>query len=347
MLASDLNDSFMALVSRAYNDPCAFLGQGAFGTVLRVIVPTAEDDAMLHALLVSAGLDHLAGTTIAVKTQIRGSTCGGEVFEEGMKNRELQGSPHVLQCYGGISGVLEVKDGNVMLDCLLLEFAEQGSVLSWSDKQVERPAYEMPIQMMRMMFAFSFLQHAPSGILAFMSSVVGFLAFLKEKEIAHSDLKLENFLVDGKGRVKGGDLATCGPMGSVPTGGSFFYIPPEGGRVKVWGERDMWAGGCCGAQLTLGKPHELQNISGTMGEFGEEGLWEYVLDKDADGSEGLLADQPELEDLLRRMLACDSSSRITPAETMAHAYFVKHSGGDLEGFWGKVFAGEGPCLPVL
>ena len=31
---------------------------------------------------------------------------------------------------------------------------------------------------------------------------------------------------------------------------------------------------------------------------------------------------------------------------MAHAFFVRHSGGDLDGFWGKMFAGGGPAFAV-
>jgi hypothetical protein len=67
-----------------------------------------------------------------------------------------------------------------------------------------------------------------------------------------------------------------------------------------------------------------------------------VLCQDVDGSGVVLEQQLELGELLKCMMACDSTKRISASEAMAHPYFVKHSGNDLEGVLAQ--AGEGPCL---
>jgi serine/threonine protein kinase len=341
----------MGVISRAQKDPCAFLGEGTYGSVVKVRIPTAGNDPALYSELESASLGYLAGLKIAVKIQVRGSSTGGKVLEEGQKMWQLKGSPHVVECYGGLSGVVEGEDGiKVELDCLLMECAENGTVKHWVDKQVVVPDDWI-------LSREEFLQMNPSNfisigdgkrdVVALMSSIIGLLAYLQAKGMTHSDFKPGNFLVDGMGCLKGADWGSSGPMGCVPAPGTLAYDPPEGVDVGVQGERDMWSAGCTATELMTELAGNVETFSTDVVTLGEDGFWRFVLCKGRDGSGGVLADQPELENLLRRMISIDQKSRITAAEAMHHPYFVKHSGGDLEGFWKKVFAGEGPRLTVV
>jgi serine/threonine protein kinase len=351
-----LREAFMNCVRKTYLDKTAILGQGSFGTVLKVQLPTANQDPKLSTLLESAGLAHLAGDTVAVKTQVAGRSESGSVLTEGRKMRALQSSPHVVRVYGEVSGVVKDADGReVKLDCLVLEYAEQGTISSWGEKMMRRPAGLSSSQLilLRKRHCFSFLdsnqENGEHNLLAFLSGLVGLLVYLDLKRTAHSDLKPDNLLVDGAGCLKCADWGTSGPMGEVPAGSSPPYLPPEdpwGESVAVGGQRDVWAAGVTAGKLIVPGIARTTNVGHSMGDHdcGVEGFWREVLCDRANGNHEVLKDHPLVENLLRQMLEMDRKKRIGAIEAMSHPYFVQYCGGDIKGFWRRVLEGKGPCL---
>jgi serine/threonine protein kinase len=343
----------MDCVRKTYQDKTAILGQGTFGTVFKVQLPTANQDPKLSTLLESAGLAHLAGDTVAVKTQVAGRSDSGSVLTEGRKMRVLHSSPHVIKVYGEVSGVVKDADGReVQLDCLILEYAEQGTIGSWAEKWMRRPAGLSPSDLHhdKLMRPSSFLapdqDEGEHNLLALMSGLVGLLVYTDVKRISHGDIKLDNMLVDGEGCLKCADWGTSGPMGEVPNGGSPAYYPPEGFRVAVGGERDMFAAGVTAGKLIVpGLAHSASVGPEMRGHYdGAEGFWREVMCKSANYNHEVLKDHPLVESLLRQMLEMDRKKRIGAIEAMSHPYFVKYCGGDLQGFWKRVLEGKGPCL---
>jgi serine/threonine protein kinase len=352
-LSQALQKALMELIRQAYNNKGALLGKGAFGTVVRITLPTTEEDPELYLLLDSAGLAHLAGEMIAIKTVVRGKGNGEATRQEAATMCSLQRCPQVLKVYGVVSGEVRGEEGAaVMVDCMLLEYAVEGTLLTWGLKQAGAPGNELggDGSLWFTMYPYSFLTHALEGgmedCLALLSALIATLVYLWARGMTHSDLKLANFLVDGKGRIKCADWGTSSPMGTVPPGGTMTYLPPEGGNRAVQGERDMWAAGCIAASLVIEEVGRVSGLAMEIQQWGEEYFWPAMLFQNPDGSGGILEQQQDLEDLLKRMLACKGHKRISATEAMAHPYFAKLSGNDLEGFWQKVFAGEGPCLSV-
>jgi serine/threonine protein kinase len=352
-MSTQLKEAFMDSVRKAYLDKTAILGQGSFGTVLKVQLPSSHQDPKLSTLLESAGLAYLAGDTVAVKTQVAGRSNSGSVLTEGRKMWALQSSPHVIRVYGEVSGVVKDADGReVQLDCLILEYAEQGTIGSWAEKRMKRPAglSSTVLKFHKHMDPFSLL--APNqdkgehNLLALMSGLVGLLVYIDLKRISHGDIKLDNILVDGAGCLKCADWGTSGPMGEVPAGGSPTYYPPEGPTVAVGGERDMFAAGVTAGELIIPAIARAPAVGTDLVAKGVQRFWKEVVRTSADGSGDVLQDHPQLKDLLKQMLAKSSGDRIGAVQAMSHPFFVERCGGDLKGFWKRVLEGKGPCLDV-
>ena len=95
-------------------------------------LPTAEQDPVLHAWLVSAGLDHMCGEPVAVNIELLGPD-GGSVEKEGMLLVGLQPCKLVL-CFGQVEGG---DSPTVRVYCLLRQFAAEGSLMAVGSKAVD------------------------------------------------------------------------------------------------------------------------------------------------------------------------------------------------------------------
>jgi hypothetical protein len=104
------------------------VGTGALGAVLRIALPTAEEDMYVARLLNGAGLGHLAGQVIAVKLVVREGGNGEATRQEAATMCSLQRCPQVRKVYGVVSGEVRGMQ-NFVIDCILLENAPDHALL--------------------------------------------------------------------------------------------------------------------------------------------------------------------------------------------------------------------------
>jgi hypothetical protein len=104
------------------------LGMGPLGTILRLRLPTAEEDSDLAEFLSLYGLGDLAGETIAVKLVVREGGNGEATRQEAATMCSLQRCPQVLKVYGVVSGEVRGLEGFV-IDCILLRNAPEDTLL--------------------------------------------------------------------------------------------------------------------------------------------------------------------------------------------------------------------------
>ena len=99
----------------------------------------------------------------------------------------------------------------------------------------------------------------PQNVRAFAIQILFSLAFLKQVDVVHSDIKPENILMKQKGKV-GIKLVDFGTSMFLHEANfsyiqSRFYRAPEVILGAKYGTAiDMWSFGCLVAELTLGNP---------------------------------------------------------------------------------------------
>jgi serine/threonine protein kinase len=173
----------------------------------------------------------------------------------------------------------------------------------------------------------------------------GILA-LHTSRIIHRDLKPENILLDSHGYLKIGDFGlsryfTLPLRQYSPNVVSMWYRAPE----LLFGDKfyeisiDIWSIGCIIAEMTIGTPlfwgdselDQLHKIFEVLGTPDSESLPNYdALVEELvnvprypkkDWKDDLKFNDPQLVDLLARILNFDPARRLTAQEALVHPYF--------------------------
>ncbi|XP_078445758.1 mitogen-activated protein kinase kinase kinase 17-like [Wolffia australiana] len=174
-----------------------------------------------------------------------------------------------------------------------------------------------------------FLEYAPGGSLAETAAArrrLGALADLHSAGVVHCDVKGENALVCGGGRVKLADFG-CAARGGRAAGaavaGTPLFMAPEVARGEGQGpEADVWALGCTVVEMVTGRPPWPEaadpvaalHLIGFSGETPKIPAWLSASAKD----------------FLDRCLQLDPRRRCTAAELLAHPFVSSAGDVDLE-----------------
>ena len=188
-----------------------------------------------------------------------------------------------------------------------------------------------------------------TAVKSFMKQIVTSLDHMHSKGVFHRDIKPENILVDKHGKhLKLADFGSCRGINSKPPFTEYistrWYRPPECLLTSgMYGaEMDVWGAGCIMFELTTLYPlfpgtdeadqvHRIHRVLGTPKPNVIEKLRKYKSPQasftfpkqDGIGLKKLMPDAAEnYLDLLKQMVAYDTSERITSKRAMTHPYFV-------------------------
>ena len=147
-----------------------------------------------------------------------------------------------------------------------------------------------------------------------MKQILSALDFLKQKQIAHLDLKPDNLLIglDGKVRICDFGLAAIAPVDrDVHT---YLFCPPEIiTEKKGYCESDMWACGVCFFLLLTGYFPFASN------------KWSILKSKIVDGISWKALEETPMsryaKQLIQQMLIINVADRLTPSIAMEHEFF--------------------------
>ena len=201
----------------------------------------------------------------------------------------LQGKKNVVQLYD----VIETNDHF----CLVMEYAAGGELFDY----VKRKA---PL--------------TESSAKSIFVPILKVVAFLHMNHIVHRDIKLENILLDDKGRLLLSDFGFArvyqesdGLLSSIC--GTAHYEPPEVLRGEKYNpyKTDSWALGVCLYVLIFNEfPFQMRSLTDTL---------QNIIKCDLKFPVGKTA-SPEVLDLLKKLLNKDADERLTAIDALAHEW---------------------------
>ncbi|CAM6098236.1 unnamed protein product [Calypogeia fissa] len=153
----------------------------------------------------------------------------------------------------------------------------------------------------------------------YFEDVVAGLAYLHRNNIVHGDIKPENLLISGEGRVKICDFGVSQIFKDANdelrrSPGTPVYTAPECciGVTYHGKAADVWALGCTLYCMVLGKyPFVGTSLQSTYEKIVKDEFW-YSGDMD-----------PDLLDLLQKLLCKDATQRLTIYEAAQHPWVAK------------------------
>lgn len=154
-----------------------------------------------------------------------------------------------------------------------------------------------------------------TAIQYYFKQIVSAIAFCHERGIAHRDLKPENILVDAHGRMKIGDWGTSIQNGSSRAEcGTVAYAAPElrMGRRYDAPKADMWSLGVILYTVAAGNLPWKSNNERVIEEMAVAGQYDIPPSMD-----------PEIADLVKKLIVVSPYHRLSAAEVLAHPLFNK------------------------
>lgn len=257
--------------------------------------------------VVVLGVERETGRHVAVKTLpkaragIASSRMAEKIAEEVALLEEVQDCPSVIQLVGKWED-----DENAYV---VTELCQEGD-LRYLSESIELSECE---------------------VAALGRDILVMLADCHAKNIAHLDVKPENFMVstgrDGRKSVKAVDFG-CGQVVKAGTlltekTGTPLYRAPEMYFKQYGLEADLWAVGMIIYQLICGQ----LCFWGDLQECTPQSLMQSVLHEDVKFDyPGWEAVSPEAVDLVSRLLKRDPSERISAEEALRHPWITMHCG---------------------
>lgn len=189
----------------------------------------------------------------------------------------------------------------------------------------------------------------PELIRSYSYQILCAIAYMHAHHYLHRDIKPENLLINRQGFIKIADFGLSRSFGipltqMTPYVTTLWYRPPEiilGSTFYDIGI-DSWSAGCVIAEMIKKSPlfvgdsdldqaHGIFNILGTPDDYWPDNA---TLSRDLfpdnptkNIGEVLGIEDPNLIDLLTKLLAIDPSERITARDALNHPYFAKISPG--------------------
>ncbi|KAG0491740.1 hypothetical protein HPP92_004783 [Vanilla planifolia] len=157
-----------------------------------------------------------------------------------------------------------------------------------------------------------------------MAAIMEALAVCHSRGVAHRDLKPDNVLFDGDGRVRLADFgsAECFGDGIAMRGvvGTPYYVAPEVLSEREYGEKvDVWSAGVMLYIMLSGMPP-------FYGETVPE-IFEAVLRGNLRFPTRLFGRvSPSAKDLIRRMISMDASRRFSAEQVLRHPWITSRAG---------------------